>query len=121
MLTFSIRSGRMDVHLNLGYCTHYQIKKMYKNITENSKAEFPQEILDKIPERLLPPCEVMTTMILYRKEIDIIPEKILELTRKYQNMKPEDIAKLMEDELRRNEEASANKEDENEEMNESVV
>src|SRR5438132_14288905 len=36
-------------------------------------------------------------------------------------MKPEDIAKLMEDELRRNEEASANKEDENEEMNESVV
>ncbi|RGB35364.1 P-loop containing nucleoside triphosphate hydrolase protein, partial [Rhizophagus diaphanus] len=24
-----IRPGRMDVRLNLGYCTHYQIKKMY--------------------------------------------------------------------------------------------
>ncbi|POG75690.1 P-loop containing nucleoside triphosphate hydrolase protein, partial [Rhizophagus irregularis DAOM 181602=DAOM 197198] len=24
-----IRPGRMDVQLNLGYCTHYQIKKMY--------------------------------------------------------------------------------------------
>ncbi|RGB24765.1 P-loop containing nucleoside triphosphate hydrolase protein, partial [Rhizophagus diaphanus] len=24
-----IRPGRMDVHLDLGYCTHYQIKKMY--------------------------------------------------------------------------------------------
>ncbi|PKB98889.1 P-loop containing nucleoside triphosphate hydrolase protein, partial [Rhizophagus irregularis] len=24
-----IRPGRMDVHLDLGYCTHYQIRKMY--------------------------------------------------------------------------------------------
>src|SRR6185369_9332855 len=100
----------MDVHLDLGYCTHYQIRKMYKNITENPKAEFPQEILVKIPEKLLPPCEVMMTMILYRKEIDIIPKKLLELTHKYQNMKPEEIAKLMEDELRRIEEASDNNE-----------
>ncbi|CAG8444641.1 27270_t:CDS:2 [Dentiscutata erythropus] len=27
-----IRPGRMDVHLNLEYCTHYQIKKMYHKI-----------------------------------------------------------------------------------------
>ncbi|CAH1766324.1 14441_t:CDS:2 [Entrophospora sp. SA101] len=114
-----IRPGRMDVHLNLEYCTHYQIKKMYKNVTENPNAEFPQEILVKIPEKLLPPCEVMMTMILYRKEIDIIPEKILELIHKYQNMKPEEIAKLMEDELRRIEEASANNEKLNTELKEA--
>ncbi|RIA85360.1 P-loop containing nucleoside triphosphate hydrolase protein [Glomus cerebriforme] len=30
-----IRSGRMDLQLELGYCTHYQIKKMYENIVQN--------------------------------------------------------------------------------------
>ncbi|RIA93895.1 P-loop containing nucleoside triphosphate hydrolase protein, partial [Glomus cerebriforme] len=29
-----IRPGRMDVHLDLGYCTHYQIKKMFKSVVE---------------------------------------------------------------------------------------
>ncbi|RGB40430.1 P-loop containing nucleoside triphosphate hydrolase protein, partial [Rhizophagus diaphanus] len=58
-----IRPGRMDVHLDLGYCTHYQIRKMYKTISENPKVEFPKDILEKIPERLLPPCEVMMTMV----------------------------------------------------------
>ncbi|PKC03910.1 P-loop containing nucleoside triphosphate hydrolase protein, partial [Rhizophagus irregularis] len=49
-----IRPGRMDVRLNLGYCTHYQIKKMYKSVAENPEAEFPQDILEKIPEKSLP-------------------------------------------------------------------
>ncbi|RIB11079.1 P-loop containing nucleoside triphosphate hydrolase protein, partial [Gigaspora rosea] len=53
-----IRPGRMDVHMNLEYCTHYQINKMYRSVIENSKAEFPKDILQQIPERLLPPCEV---------------------------------------------------------------
>ncbi|CAJ0920045.1 9872_t:CDS:2 [Entrophospora sp. SA101] len=115
-----IRPGRMDLHLELGYCTHYQIRKMYKNITENPKAEFPQEFLDKIPEKLLPPCEVMMTMLLYRKEIDILPEKVFELTYKYQNMKPEEIAKLMEDELKRIKKVSISKDNLNDEAKEEA-
>ena len=91
-----IRPGRMDVHLDLGYCTHYQIRKMYKSIAENPEIEFPKDILEKIPEKLLPPCEVMMTMVLYRNDIDNIPEKIHELAIKYENMKPEEIAKQME-------------------------
>ncbi|CAG8514482.1 9430_t:CDS:2 [Rhizophagus irregularis] len=93
-----IRPGRMDVHLNLGYCSHYQIKKMFKSVVENSKIEFSQDILEKIPENLLPPCEVMMTMVLYRNEIELIPQKIYELVAKYKDMKPEDIAKQMEEE-----------------------
>ncbi|CAB4480610.1 uncharacterized protein OCT59_012520 [Rhizophagus irregularis] len=87
-----IRPGRMDVQLNLGYCTHYQIEKMYKSVVENPEAEFPHDILEKIPENLLPPCEVMMTMILYRSEIDLIPEKIYELVAKYKDVKSEEAA-----------------------------
>ncbi|CAG8704086.1 15077_t:CDS:2 [Dentiscutata erythropus] len=101
-----IRPGRMDVHLNLEYCTHYQIKKMYRSVVEDSKAEFPEDILQKIPERLLPPCEVMMTMVLYRNDIELIPEKVCDLVKKYKDMKPEDIAKQMEEEARRIEAAS---------------
>ncbi|CAI2167621.1 7389_t:CDS:2 [Funneliformis geosporum] len=117
-----IRPGRMDLHLDLDYCTHYQIKKMYKCVVESPKAEFPQEILEKIPEKLLPPCEVMMTMVLYRNEIDLIPLKVFELVTKYINMKPEDIAKKMEeeairleDEANHLEEASVNLEESGEE------
>ncbi|CAB4427535.1 unnamed protein product [Rhizophagus irregularis] len=85
-----IRPGRMDVRLNLGYCTHYQIKKMYKSVAENPEAEFPQDILEKIPEKSLPPCEVMMTMILYRSEIELIPQKIYELVAKYKDINSEE-------------------------------
>ncbi|CAG8818618.1 24221_t:CDS:2, partial [Racocetra persica] len=101
-----IRPGRMDVHLNLEYCTHYQIRKMYRSVVENQKAEFPEDVLQKIPEHLLPPCEVMMTMVLYRNDIDLIPEKVLGLVEKYRDMNPEDIAKQMEEEARRIEAAS---------------
>jgi SpoVK/Ycf46/Vps4 family AAA+-type ATPase len=121
-----IRPGRMDVHLDLGYCTHYQIRKMYKSVAENQEAEFPKEILEKIPERLLPPCEVMMTMVLYRNEIDLIPEKIYELVAKYKNMKPEEIAKQMEEEAKRlseipeSEEEKEKAKEENKEVKEEV-
>jgi SpoVK/Ycf46/Vps4 family AAA+-type ATPase len=92
-----VRPGRMDVHLNLGYCSHYQIKKMFRSVVENPEIEFSQDILEKIPENLLPPCEVMMTMVLYRNEIELIPQKVYELVAKYKDMKPEDIAKQMEE------------------------
>ncbi|POG73828.1 P-loop containing nucleoside triphosphate hydrolase protein, partial [Rhizophagus irregularis DAOM 181602=DAOM 197198] len=116
-----IRPGRMDVHLDLGYCTHYQIRKMYKTISENPKAEFPKDILEKIPERLLPPCEVMMTMVLYRNDIHLIPEKIYELILKYKDMSPEEIARQMEEEaLREAQRISEESEENKEEVNGEV-
>ncbi|RHZ35705.1 AAA family ATPase [endosymbiont GvMRE of Glomus versiforme] len=89
-----IRSGRMDIHMKLDHCTHYQIKKMYKqtyklmNEDDSAKidvpSEFPAEILSQIPERKLPPCEVMEVMISYRESMKDIPMKVLELVRKMQ-------------------------------------
>ncbi|CAG8497681.1 7293_t:CDS:2 [Diversispora eburnea] len=93
--------GRFDLHLDLGYATHYQIAKMYNSVIEDPKAQFPSEIMSKIPEHLLPPCEIMMTMVLYRNEKQIIPQKILELVKKYEHMSPEEIAKKMEEEALR--------------------
>ncbi|RHZ61236.1 hypothetical protein Glove_349g111 [Diversispora epigaea] len=92
-----VRAGRMDLKLNLGYATHYQINKMYRSVVEDPNAEFPKDILNQIPEHLLPPCEVMMCMVLYREEIDLIPKKILELVEKYKNMNPEEIVKYISD------------------------
>ncbi|CAG8662229.1 8999_t:CDS:2 [Rhizophagus irregularis] len=110
-----IRPGRMDVHLNLGYCTCYQINKMYKIISENPKVEFPEYIIEKIPERLLPPCEVMMTMVLYRNDIHLIPEKVYELVIKYKDMSPEEIAKQIEEEALREAQRISEKIEETEE------
>ncbi|CAG8622115.1 2283_t:CDS:2 [Gigaspora margarita] len=71
----------MDVHMNLEYCMHYQIRNMYKKIKPN--AEFSDNILKKIPERSLPLCDVVITMMSYRNESELIPGKILELVEKY--------------------------------------
>ncbi|CAG8790706.1 39727_t:CDS:2 [Gigaspora margarita] len=74
-----ICSGRMDVHLNLEYCTHYQIEKMYQKI--NPITKFSNNILKKIPEQLLPLCDVIINMISNRNESKLIPEKILGLVK----------------------------------------
>lgn len=102
-----IRPGRMDLRLDLGYCTHYQIEKMYRGVTENSKAEFPKEILENIPERILPPCEVMMTMVLYRNEPEVIPHKVLELVGTYRDKEwiPEELLYEEEEEMAKQEKA----------------
>ncbi|ORY00989.1 P-loop containing nucleoside triphosphate hydrolase protein [Basidiobolus meristosporus CBS 931.73] len=80
-----IRPGRMDLKIELGYCTHYQIQRMYASVLEDPKAKLDEEILkEKVPERLLPPCEVMTCMVLYRRTPEVILDKILELVKKFQ-------------------------------------
>ncbi|KAI8895554.1 hypothetical protein BC833DRAFT_600900 [Globomyces pollinis-pini] len=44
-----IRPGRIDLHLELGYCTHYQIQSMF-NLVMNKKANVEEiEICDKEP------------------------------------------------------------------------
>ncbi|CAG8716661.1 175_t:CDS:1, partial [Dentiscutata heterogama] len=76
-----IRLGRMDVHLHLSYCTRYQIKKMYKNVCGKEEKIFPDEILNKIPEKVLAPCNVMVKMMSLRNELDKIPQEICELVK----------------------------------------
>ncbi|CAG8495813.1 6643_t:CDS:1 [Ambispora leptoticha] len=124
-----IRPGRMDVQLNLGYSTHYQIKKMFASVTENTELEFPQKILDQIPEDLLPPCQVMTTMVLYRKEPELIPGKILALVDKakkneekqecIQQVEKNEFLKEIKAEVKSEADGKTNEERENEEENDS--
>ncbi|KAG9304306.1 hypothetical protein G9A89_019868 [Geosiphon pyriformis] len=80
-----IRPGRMDLRLDLGYCTRYQINKMYRTILEDSNAQFPPELLEIIPERVLPPCEVMMNMVLYRNDPNLITKKIFDLVETYRH------------------------------------
>jgi len=73
-----IRPGRMDVHLELNYCTHYQLNKLFKIIIND--AGISEDMLKNIPEKLLPPCEVTTLMLLYHKDQDnIVIKKLYEL------------------------------------------
>lgn len=79
-----IRPGRMDLHLELGYCTHYQIEKLFKTVVHSDNSKI---MLKVVPEELIPPCEVMTLMTLYRNDdIEIINEMIIKLTMKWQNL-----------------------------------
>jgi len=79
-----IRPGRMDLHLELDYCTRYQLKKLFKSVI--SHLDVPDILLKSLPEKILPPCELMTTLTLYREDnVEIIVEKILDLISKYQD------------------------------------
>jgi hypothetical protein len=72
----------MDVQLELGYCTHYQLNKMFKLIINDSR--LPENVLKTINENLLPPCEVMILMSLYHKDQNqIVINKLNELAKKY--------------------------------------
>ncbi|CAG8690414.1 7576_t:CDS:2, partial [Racocetra persica] len=44
-----IRPGRIDVYLNLEYCTH-QIRKMFQKVIKDPDVEFLSDIIKKIPE-----------------------------------------------------------------------
>lgn len=80
-----IRNGRMDIHLLLEYCTHYQLDKLYKIIrnacSSNNTLDmrFPQEILNVIPEKKIAACVASTIMLSSKQD----PEKILELILNY--------------------------------------
>ncbi|GBC45622.2 mitochondrial chaperone BCS1 isoform X2 [Rhizophagus irregularis DAOM 181602=DAOM 197198] len=68
-----IRPGRMDVHLELGYCTHYQLNKMFNLVFDSGLSE---NVLKTINENLLP-CEVMTLLSLYHKDQDQLIKLLL--------------------------------------------
>ncbi|RUS29420.1 hypothetical protein BC938DRAFT_480681 [Jimgerdemannia flammicorona] len=104
-----IRPGRMDLRLELGYCTHYQIQKMYRTVLEEEDVDINDVLPNfesKVPEYLLPPCEVMQTMVLYRGEREMIGQKLMELVRAAQegtlgadtaDPTPEEEAKMREE------------------------
>ena len=85
-----IRPGRIDLQLELGYCTQYQIRQMYSNavlsdIEDDAKH---RPVLDEcwlatFPEYLVPPCDAMRVMILFRREAKLIPAKLDDLVLKY--------------------------------------
>ncbi|RKP15128.1 P-loop containing nucleoside triphosphate hydrolase protein, partial [Piptocephalis cylindrospora] len=69
-----IRPGRIDLTLELGCATRYQIRRMYDNIvlTEQNEPEseikpIDEEWLANFPEDLIPPCEVARQMLLHRR------------------------------------------------------
>ncbi|KAJ1562163.1 hypothetical protein HK096_001456 [Nowakowskiella sp. JEL0078] len=61
-----IRPGRVDLHLELGYCTQYQLSKMFCTVMDDDTAELPN--LKSIPEHVIPPCEAMRILCLYRED-----------------------------------------------------
>ena len=85
-----IRPGRVDLQLELAYVTRYQVRRMYKNVVLSNadldsagRCELDEEWLAGFEEGVVPPCEVMRVMILYRREPELIPVKLEELVVKY--------------------------------------
>ncbi|CAG8674474.1 uncharacterized protein OCT59_025763 [Rhizophagus irregularis] len=79
-----IRPGQIDVHFKLGYCTHYQLNKMFKNNINESG--IPVNVLKNINENVLPPCEVMALMSLYQNEQEqVVIENLIKIANQYNN------------------------------------
>ncbi|KAJ3071949.1 hypothetical protein HDU98_004552 [Podochytrium sp. JEL0797] len=72
-----IRPGRIDLHLSLGYCTHYQLNRMYQSVMDDKDA-----CLDfatyPVPQHVIAPCDALRIMILYRSNPAIIPVRLME-------------------------------------------
>lgn len=82
-----IRPGRMDLHVELGYCTKYQIKKLFNIVFQN--LSISDDIFIYFEENLIPPSEIMSLLTVYRDEFDlkIINQKINHIVEKYQKRK----------------------------------
>ncbi|TPX48588.1 hypothetical protein SeLEV6574_g01936 [Synchytrium endobioticum] len=65
-----VRPGRIDTHLELGYCTHYQLQHMYKSVLDDQSAVLAD--ITMIPEKVIPPCEALRIMVLYRSDAEKI-------------------------------------------------
>ena len=69
-----IRPGRIDLHLSLGYCTHFQLFKMFKLVHPNSTETI---CVDNIPQGVLSPCDAMRIFTLYRGDsCKVLQEKL---------------------------------------------
>ncbi|CAO3593044.1 unnamed protein product [Absidia cylindrospora] len=82
-----IRPGRMDSHFDLTYATHYQMRRIFSMAQLHDETLTLDDIypdLEKnIPEFAIPPSEVMQTMVLYRDNLDEIPQQLDRLVERY--------------------------------------
>ena len=78
----------MDIHLDLTFATHYQMRQMYRMVMDEDDDSTLDEIypqLEKeVPEFVIPPSEIMQVMVLCREHTKEIPRKLQDLTEKYQ-------------------------------------
>ncbi|KAJ3409551.1 hypothetical protein HDU80_000045 [Chytriomyces hyalinus] len=72
-----IRPGRIDLHLSLGYCTHYQLNRMLQSVMNDTTATIDCTAWP-IPEHVIAPCDALRIMILYRSNPSIIPTRLME-------------------------------------------
>ncbi|KAI8138927.1 P-loop containing nucleoside triphosphate hydrolase protein [Fennellomyces sp. T-0311] len=83
-----IRPGRMDIHLDLTFATHYQMRQMYRMVLDDDDPSTLDEIYPKleqeVSEFVIPPSEIMQTMVSCRENTKDIPDKIRLLIQKYQ-------------------------------------
>ncbi|KAI7879995.1 P-loop containing nucleoside triphosphate hydrolase protein [Lichtheimia hyalospora FSU 10163] len=83
-----IRPGRMDLHLDFSYSTHYQIRRMYGIVHEDcdrnsSLDDVYPDLEHDIPEYLIPPSEIMQIMVACRENTQEIPARLRELAQRY--------------------------------------
>ncbi|KAJ3200933.1 mitochondrial chaperone [Entophlyctis luteolus] len=72
-----IRPGRIDLHLSLGYCTHYQLDRMYQSVLDDKDAALDFSKYP-VPEHVIAPCDALRVMILYRSNPSVIPIRLME-------------------------------------------
>ncbi|KAJ3058239.1 hypothetical protein HDU99_006905, partial [Rhizoclosmatium hyalinum] len=72
-----IRPGRIDLHLSLGYCTHYQLNRMYQSVMDDPTASLDFSSYP-VPEHTIAPCDALRVMILYRSNPGLIPLRLWE-------------------------------------------
>lgn len=85
MLYLIIIIGRMDVHLELGYSTHYQMRRIYEMVMDDSSKldDVYPSFENEIPEFVVPPSEIMQIMVLYRQDTALIPSNLKQIAGKY--------------------------------------
>lgn len=77
----------MDVHLELTYATHYQMRRMYRMVVddddESELDDIYPHLADEIPEFTIPLREIMQTMVLCRGRLNEIPDRLRTLSKRY--------------------------------------
>ncbi|KAJ3194744.1 hypothetical protein HK101_001971 [Irineochytrium annulatum] len=81
-----IRPGRIDLHLELGYCTRYQLTNMYRAVMDDREAVIAG--LERIEEGVIAPCDALRIMVLYRSNPGMIPVRLAERCREILDGKP---------------------------------
>ncbi|KAJ3245413.1 hypothetical protein HDU78_009286 [Chytriomyces hyalinus] len=82
-----IRPGRIDLHLSLGYCTHFQLNRMYQSVMDDPTASLDFKKYN-VTQGVIAPCDALRIMILYRANPEVIPRRLQERAVELMNGKP---------------------------------